>query len=87
VPPAPSEAAIDHQRLDHVARHLRAADPALDARAGALAASPRDARHDRDQVARVIARVTADCQSWSGREERLGHQELTAPLYHRDVRL
>ena len=29
---APPQAAVDHQRLEHVARHVRAPDPALDPR-------------------------------------------------------
>ena len=80
---AAPQAAVEHQRLEHVARDVGPAD----AREHPAVAGARPARRDEHEVAGagVQARLRAvDVDPPPAREERLGGQEAAAPLEHRD---
>ena len=81
-----AQSAIDHQRLDHVARHVRAAQTAGNRRTPGAAPILGGARVDHNEVADVRAPIASHDQPRSGLKERLGDQELAAAFEHGDAR-
>ena len=82
---AAPQAAVEHQRLEHVARDVRAADPPQHA----PVAGARAGRRDQHEVAGAGVRIRfrpVDVHPPPAGEEGLGGEEAAAPLEHRDDR-
>ncbi len=76
---APVKAAVEHQTLDHVARDVRASQPADHTRAAL-------ARSHQDEIA-LVGPAAVDCGARAAAEQRLAHQEAPALLQHCHERL
>ncbi len=83
---AAAQPAVDHQPFEHVARHVRAPEPAQHA----AVPGARPARRHEHEVAHAGVQALlgpVDVDPAPAREERLGDQEAAAPLQHRDDRV
>ena len=83
---AAAQPAVEHQRLEHVARHVGAPEPAQHA----AVPGARPARRHEHEVAHAGVQALlgpVDVDPAPAREERLGDQEAAAPLQHRDDRV